>query len=48
MAHAQQSTQIKSHETGVAGHHDPVGLAIGIDQTGRGVGCERIDRFLLL
>ena len=48
MAHRQQRAQIKSHEPGVARHHDPIGLAIGINQARCGVCRECVDRLLLL
>ena len=48
MPHCQQRSQIKSHESGVARDHDPVGFAIGINHAWSGVGGKRVDGLALL
>src|SRR5579864_857889 len=48
MPHRQQRSQIKSHESGVARDHDPVGFAISINHAWGGVGRQRIDGLALL
>src|ERR1700730_3872751 len=48
MAHGHKSTEVEAHEASVTCNHDPLGLAIRVDQTGRGVGLERSNGLLLL
>ncbi len=48
LAQRHQSTQVEAHEASVACHHDPLRLAIHIDQARRSVFLKRGNGFLLL
>src|ERR1700734_3433225 len=48
LAQSHKSAEVEAHKASVACHHDPVGLSINIDQSGRGVGLKRGNGLLLL